>query len=326
MYGKYMNPALSPVYSKSVNLYQPLAAPTHKHGQVVVVEGTFDAMAIAVAAIQADAATMFCPITQSGKALSPEQIDYVLSLSPSNRSVVLAFDGDQPGVDANLKYAQEAMNQGKEVVITVLPDDHDPCSYLAEHGPAGLAAWTRFGCLRAEPGEVRPQYGASLVLAKQWQEGVVDNGATVNERTARMTLIEGVALGVSESLPSTATQRFQTQIVKTMAPWAAAEAVVYVNANLPPVTEPDIFGDWTPEVRSLQAEAYAVRVRTQSWLSRFTQVPESVVEAATRDALAAATRDDPELLAQLRTVHVTRPVAANTCVDYMAPLYQGTEL
>jgi DNA primase len=50
---KYKNPPRTVAYDKSINLYQSLPAPDASGvGRVVVVEGTIDAMAIAVAAIQ----------------------------------------------------------------------------------------------------------------------------------------------------------------------------------------------------------------------------------------------------------------------------------
>jgi hypothetical protein len=107
----------------------------------------------------------------------------------------------------------------------------------------------------------------------------------------------------------------------------AAEAVIHVNTNLPAAAEVEIFADWEPEVRAVRTEADAVLARTQTWLSRFTQVPEAVVEAATRDALVTATRTaDPELCEQFRTARMTRPVIAETYAEWAAPLYQGAEL
>jgi hypothetical protein len=69
-------------------MIQPLPAPTHNHGNVVVVEGTGDATAIAIAAIKADHAEEFCPITVSGGSLSAEQFDKVLALTPGRALVV----------------------------------------------------------------------------------------------------------------------------------------------------------------------------------------------------------------------------------------------
>jgi DNA primase catalytic core len=67
---KYKNSPRTCTYDKSVNMYQPLPAPSSSSGQVVVVEGTLDAMAIAVAAIRSGRAEEFCPVTQSGSELS----------------------------------------------------------------------------------------------------------------------------------------------------------------------------------------------------------------------------------------------------------------
>ena len=53
---------------------------------------------------------------------------------------VVAFDGDQPGRESNVRLATAAASRHREVVITNLPDGHDPTSWLAEHGDAGLAA------------------------------------------------------------------------------------------------------------------------------------------------------------------------------------------
>jgi DNA primase len=137
---KYKNPPRTHAYDKSVNLYQPLPAPTAgRWSQVVVVEGTLDAMAIAVAAVRSGTAGQFCPVTQSGRELSVEQLEQVVSL---NRGpLVLAFDGDAPGRESARRHAMAAVRRGHAVSVTVLPGDHDPASWLAERGARGLRAW-----------------------------------------------------------------------------------------------------------------------------------------------------------------------------------------
>src|SRR5262249_9358290 len=89
-YPKYKNPPRTHLYDKSINLYQPLPAPAVRDGQVVIVEGTLDAMAIAVAAIQCGLSDRYCPLTQSGRELSARQLDHVLALHPM--PPVVAFD------------------------------------------------------------------------------------------------------------------------------------------------------------------------------------------------------------------------------------------
>jgi DNA primase len=137
---KYKNPPRTHAYDKSVNLYQPLPAPTAgRWSQVVVVEGTLDAMAIAVAAVRSGTAGQFCPVTQSGRELSVEQLEQAVSLNSG--PLVLAFDGDAAGRESARRHAMAAVRLGHTVSVTVLPGDHDPASWLAERGANGLRAW-----------------------------------------------------------------------------------------------------------------------------------------------------------------------------------------
>ncbi len=137
---KYKNPPRTHAYDKSVNLYQTLPAPTAgRWGQVVVVEGTLDAMAIAVAAVRSGRAGQFCPVTQSGRELSVDQLEQAVSLNSG--PLVLAFDGDAAGRESARRHAMAAVRLGHAVSITTLPADHDPASWLAERGTNGLRAW-----------------------------------------------------------------------------------------------------------------------------------------------------------------------------------------
>ena len=133
---KYKNPPRTLLYDKSATLYQPLPAPSPE-GLVLVVEGTLDAMAIAVAALRAGQADRYCPLTQSGRELSGAQLEYVLGL-PGR--VVLAFDGDEAGRDATRRVAAAAARRGRHVPVASLPEGEDPASWLARRGPAGLSA------------------------------------------------------------------------------------------------------------------------------------------------------------------------------------------
>jgi DNA primase catalytic core len=140
-FAKYKNPFRTAVYDKSVQLYQPLPAPTSRRGQVVVVEGTLDALAVAVAAIKMGKASEFCPVTQSGRELSDRQVRDIIALFPD--APVLAFDGDAAGRDSAARYVRAFAHYGKTVTVTFLSDDHDPASWLAEEGPRGLSAFSR---------------------------------------------------------------------------------------------------------------------------------------------------------------------------------------
>jgi DNA primase len=106
---------------------------------VVVVEGTLDAMAIAVAAVRSGKAGQFCSVTQSGRELSAKQLEQAVSLNSG--PLVLAFDGDAAGRESARRHAIAAVRLGHAVSVTTLPGDHDPASWLAERGANGLRAW-----------------------------------------------------------------------------------------------------------------------------------------------------------------------------------------
>jgi DNA primase len=147
---KYKNPPTTILYNKSINIYQPLPPPTSPHGRVIVVEGTLDAMAIAVAAIKAGAAPYFCPITQSGRELSPRQIAATALLHPG--PLVLAMDGDPAGRDSGRRIASAVVAGGRRAVLASLPDGQDPASVLARYGPRGLTLFTT-GTIRTPRGQ-----------------------------------------------------------------------------------------------------------------------------------------------------------------------------
>jgi len=106
---------------------------------VVVVEGTLDAVAIAVSAVRSGTAGQFCPVTQSGRELSTKQLEEAASLNDG--PLVLAFDGDAAGRESARRHALAAVRLGRAVSVTTLPGDHDPASWLAERGARGLRAW-----------------------------------------------------------------------------------------------------------------------------------------------------------------------------------------
>lgn len=133
-WAKYKNSPRTVLYDKSVNLYQPLPIPVEVQGRVIFVEGTLDAMAIATAAILNGMPKRYCPITQSGKELSGDQVE---SLASTGRvRIVLAFDGEGAGREARLRLARTIRLAGKIPSEVDLPDGADPTSWLVAHGPA----------------------------------------------------------------------------------------------------------------------------------------------------------------------------------------------
>ncbi len=138
---KYLNCTKTVTYDKSVSLYRPSQHALDPDAQVIVCEGTLDALALATTAASVGLSAKFAPVVESGLAISDMQWDTILSIHPG--SIVLCADGDEAGRRANAQWAAELAKRGRDSVITFWPDGDDPASYLAKHGPAGLAAVTR---------------------------------------------------------------------------------------------------------------------------------------------------------------------------------------
>lgn len=97
----------------------------------------------------------------------------VIALHPG--PPVLAFDGDAAGRDSAYRRCLAAARQGRAVAVTVLPDDHDPASWLAKRADEGLSAWVRDGAVGPGRRGPKPVPAATYVgsyLASQ--QGVND--------------------------------------------------------------------------------------------------------------------------------------------------------
>ena len=138
---KYLNCTKTITYDKSVNLYRPSQHGLDPDAQVIVCEGTLDALALAATAASVGLSAKFAPVVESGLAISEAQWDAILAIHPG--SIVLCADGDEAGRRTNAQWAAELAKRGRDSVITFWPDGDDPASYLAKHGPAGLASVTR---------------------------------------------------------------------------------------------------------------------------------------------------------------------------------------
>jgi len=118
------HPTLTVVYNKSRDLYRPNPVPLDPDGQVVITEGTLDALHLAAIAASAGRLGEFAPVTSSGLGrLSPAQLTTVLSMS--ERPIVLSADGDKFGASGNTKWATALLLAGRQSAIVSLPPDPD---------------------------------------------------------------------------------------------------------------------------------------------------------------------------------------------------------
>jgi DNA primase len=158
---KYLNMSRTHTYDKSAVLYRPSVHPLDRHASVVVCEGTLDALAIAAQAAASGLSKQYGPVAPSGLALSDTQLLAILALHPT--PPVLSGDGDDAGRRATIEWATRTALHGRESAVTVWPDGHDPASWIAAHGEAGLLAVTRKGCLHPAAGDLRPRHAGEVI-------------------------------------------------------------------------------------------------------------------------------------------------------------------
>ena len=160
---KYLNSPLTVTYDKTQALYSPTTERLADDGQVVMVEGSLDALAIAAAARRARLQDRFRPVCTSGLSFSDDQVRHVLAMHP--RAPVLALDGDSAGARAAGKAAATIAHHGREATLVTWPTGEDPASWLATQGPGGLRAVTRRGCLEPGDGSLRPHHAGAAAAA-----------------------------------------------------------------------------------------------------------------------------------------------------------------
>src|SRR3954463_8386347 len=126
---KYLNSPETPVFSKGRELYglYEARAAFRDRGFALVTEGYMDVVALAQLGFPNAVATL-------GTACTP---DHVQKLFRFIDSVVFSFDGDEAGRRAARKALDVAMpfaTDVRTVKFLFLPPEHDPDSYIREHG------------------------------------------------------------------------------------------------------------------------------------------------------------------------------------------------
>lgn len=133
---KYLNSPETPVFSKGRELYGLFEArpALREHGYALVTEGYMDVVALAQLGFANAVATLGTACTA----------DHVQKLFRFTESVVFSFDGDNAGrraarkaLDAALPFATDV----RTVKFLFLPQEHDPDSYIREHGQEAFAAY-----------------------------------------------------------------------------------------------------------------------------------------------------------------------------------------
>jgi len=132
---KYLNSPETILFHKGATLYNwaNARAASYDSGQVMVVEGYMDVIALAQAGIDYGVAPL-------GTALTEEQIGHLWHMADEP---VLAFDGDKAGMRAAGRAMERALSMlrpGKSFRFLVMPEGDDPDSLVQREGRGAIEA------------------------------------------------------------------------------------------------------------------------------------------------------------------------------------------
>lgn len=129
---KYMNSPESPIFEKSrllFGLHQHRES-IRKERRALVVEGNFDLLLLAVHGITHVVAPLGTALTR----------DHIHALRGYGSEVVLLFDADAAGLKAAMRSIPFFLAEQVEGRVALLPDGHDPDSYVRAEGAEAIAA------------------------------------------------------------------------------------------------------------------------------------------------------------------------------------------
>ena len=127
---KYLNSAESEIFSKGRVLYGFSAArhAVRKADRVLVVEGYFDAIRLALAGVDETVAPLGTALTEQQAAL----------LAKLTKNVFLLYDSDEAGLKATFRTGLELLRHGVSARVASLPNGEDPDTFVRQYGAERL--------------------------------------------------------------------------------------------------------------------------------------------------------------------------------------------
>jgi DNA primase len=135
---KYLNSPETPLFQKGSEVYGlPQAREAlRESGRILVVEGYMDVVALAQFGVGYAVATL-------GTATTPTHVSKLLRLTDE---LVFSYDGDAAGRKAAWRALETSLplaTDAKPIRFLFLPPEHDPDSYIREHGKEGFERLVR---------------------------------------------------------------------------------------------------------------------------------------------------------------------------------------
>lgn len=184
---KYLNSTESPIYKKGSHLFGMFFAQKEIRAEdmCVVVEGFMDCLSLQQAGIGHTVATL-------GTALTQRQVQVLKRLT---KNIVLLFDGDSAGKEAQARAMETFLDEDVVVRGVSLPEEFDPDEFVRDRGADALNAM-----LKAAPYildqrilEFAAQAGSHSEARARAADQILPWIAKISSDTARMVRLEELA-------------------------------------------------------------------------------------------------------------------------------------
>lgn len=126
---KYLNTSDTPVFNKSRNLFALQFAKNKANGQLILVEGYMDVIALHQAGFENAVATLGTSLTQEQAMIIKRYCD----------EVVICYDADEAGQKATQRAIGILRPTGIKIKILTVPNGKDPDEFIKSHGDQGSA-------------------------------------------------------------------------------------------------------------------------------------------------------------------------------------------
>jgi DNA primase len=186
---KYLNSPETLVYSKSRSLYGLFQAKSfcRQTDDVFIAEGYLDLISLHLNGIRNAVATL-------GTAMTEEHIRLLKGVC---RKITLVYDSDQAGIKAAHRCIElfKAHHQLEDIRILILPEGHDPDTYLRQNGPESFknAARSASGVFSFLMDAAVKKHGLSLEGKLRIIEEMQASILVLTDRLARISAIRELA-------------------------------------------------------------------------------------------------------------------------------------
>lgn len=219
---KYINGPETAVYHKSRTLYGMDQARNvcRREGRLFIVEGYFDALSLHLNGIVNAVATL-------GTSLTAEHVQMMRGYLGEGGQVVLVYDSDAAGLNAARRSIRVFRDGLLEARILVLPEGHDPDSFVMEAGADRFqeAAGKALSAMDFLMERAIAQHGMTTQGKMRIVKELSEPLATMEDALARAIHVQKVAerLGVDEttlqrSLPAVGSRRSVTPLQQVPPP------------------------------------------------------------------------------------------------------------